>query len=352
MRRSRALLKSQIAIIVGLILISVTAGSPIFAGTAAQSAHRLDDVHIYFAESNKEASPFDRGDTGLSRLGGLLQNLGAQLYSLDWRRDIPADADLVVIAGPWKDLGPDQTARLWAYLSNGGSLLLIVEPLVWGTTADGVPALEMNNVLASDKGFFELTWSNYGIRARDDVVVTESGDAGAGLITDFTTTSVDASHPITAGLENELGFFGSRSIEFDASVPTFHTTPLAFSGDKFYGESNYADYLQNHTAEFNLGVDTPRGFQALAVAAEDPTTSARIVLIGDREFATNGGGLQSSPPSSAGFLYPGNVQFLLNSVAWLVGADTSDTVELALPTPGPTATATPVVPAASTGNSG
>jgi len=351
MPRSRVFLKSQIAIIVGLIVISVTVGSPIFAGTAAQSAHRLDGVRIYFAESNKEASPFDRGDTGLSRLGGLLQNLGAQLYSLDWRRDIPADADLVVIAGPWKDLGPDQTARLWAYLSGGGSLLLLVEPLVWGTTVDGAPVLEMNDVLASDKGFFELTWANYGIRARDDIVVTESTAAGGDLLSDFTTTSVDANHAITAGLENELAFFGSRSVEFDASVPTFHTTPLVFSGDNYYGESSYADYLQNHTAEFNVGVDTPRGFQALAVAAEDPTTAARIVLVGDREFATNGAGLQSSPPSSAGFLYPGNVRFLLNAVAWLVGADTSETVELAFPTPGPTATATPMVPAV-TGNSG
>ena len=352
MLRSRTLLTAQATVIMVLIVISVTAGSPIFAGTASQDTHRLDDVRIYFAESNKEASPFDRSDSGLSRLGGLLQSLGAQLFSLDWRRDIPADADLVVLAGPTKDLGPDQTARLWAYLNGGGSLLLVVEPLVWGTNADGVSVLEMNNVLTSNKGFFELTWANYGFRARDDVVVTESTEPGAGLITDFTTTSVDATHPVTAGLESDLAFFGSRSIEFDASIPTFHTTPLAFSSDRYYGEADYADYLLNHTAAFNLGVDTPRGFQALAVAAEDPTTSARIVLIGDREFATNGGGLRTSPPSSAGFLYPGNVRFLLNAVAWLVGADTSETVELVFPTPGPTSTSTPIPTTAPAENAG
>jgi hypothetical protein len=352
MRRSHAFFTSQIAIIVIVIVISVTAGSPILAGTASQSAHRLDDVHIYFAESNKEASAFDRSDDGLSRLAGLLQTLGAQLFTLDWRRDVPADADLVVIAGPLKDLGSDQGARLWAYLSTGGSLLVLVEPLSWGTNADGVPILETNGALSSGKGLFELTWSNYGVRARDDVVVTESTEPGAGLVTNITTTSVDANHPITAGLEGELAFFGARSIEFDASIQTFHTTPLVFTSAQYYGEAGFADYLVNHAAAFNVGVDTPRGFLALAVAAEDPTTSARIVLIGDRDFATNGAGLQTSPPSSAGFLHPGNVQFLLNSVTWLVGADTSETVELAFPTPGPTATATPMPTMSPAGDSG
>lgn len=89
------------------------------AGTALQGVPRLDGKNIYFSEAFGEASRFDRGPTGLSRFAGLLRLLGANLYTLEWRTGIPADADLLVIAGPLTDIGPDQTAWLWAYLQNG-----------------------------------------------------------------------------------------------------------------------------------------------------------------------------------------------------------------------------------------
>jgi hypothetical protein len=66
-------------------------------------------------------------------------------------------------------------------------------------------------------------------------------------------------------------------------------------------------------------------------------TATRIVLVGDREFATNGKGLQTSPPNSSGFLYPGNARFLLNSVTWLLEAPS---IEMQFPTPAATGTAT------------
>ena len=61
--------------------------------------------------------------------------------------------------------------------------------------------------------------------------------------------------------------------------------------------------------------------------------------VGDREFATNGGGFETSPPYSGAFLYPGNVRFMLNAIAWLLDAEPV-AGEVSFPEPGPTATPT------------
>ncbi len=340
MRRITGLHFGQIVVVVILMAIIAFSASSSWAGALRQEVPRLDGYQIYFTEDNKEASPFDRSVDGVSRLAGLLQSLGAEIHTLDWRRDVPAEADLVIIVGPTKALGDDQSARLWAYLRSGGSLLLLTDPLTHSTSDEGNIIVEANKAFKSGKGLFVLTWADYGVRARDDVVVRNVRDEN--LIIDFMAGRIDATHPITTGLEGDIAFFGARSIEYDASVQNFETTPLLFSDDAFYGEMAYIDFLQVGEVQFDAGIDTPYEFLALAVAAEDPVAGTRLVIIGDREFATNGGGLQTSPPNSAGFLYRGNVQFLLQSVAWLVGADPSSTAQLTFPTPGPTATPLPL----------
>ena len=81
-------------------------------------------------------------------------------------------------------------------------------------------------------------------------------------------------------------------------------TPLVFSPSTFYGETDYAQYLKDGTFDFNIGLDTTRGPLPLAASFSNDRTSSRIVVIGDREFATNGYGLRTSPPNSAAFVYP------------------------------------------------
>jgi hypothetical protein len=232
-------------------------------------------------------------------------------------------------------------ARLWSYLSNGGRLLLLANPTAETTGGRGLP-------LAS--GLFQLMWNDMGLRGRDDVVLTEgtnlpvdvTDEAGAPvappaappLVVNFSTTNI-ASHPITAGLEGALDFFISRSIEFDASIQNAVTTPLAFTDSNFYGETGYAAYLQNGTVAYESATDTGRGPLALAAAFEDPALGLRVVMIGDRQFITNGAGFQTSPPGSASFVRAANVRFAINSVTWLLG--TGD-LGITLPTPGPTST--------------
>jgi ABC-type uncharacterized transport system len=325
-----------------LIMGSITPRAAVQADEFLQSLPNLNGANIYFTEANGEASRFDQLDTGLSRFAGLLRLQGANLYTLEWRTRFPQDADLIIVAGPQTDFSSDQIARLWAYVTNGGHLLILVDPVVETS----------RNSWKDQTGLFSLMWDDMNISPRDDVVVTERSNLpqateeaqaanSNALVADFATSHLDAKHPITASLTDPLYFFVARSIHYDASLRDYNVTPLVTSDSTFYGEMGYADYLETGTYQYNIGIDTrgadvPRGPLALAVAFENPKIGARLVVVGDRDFATNSKGFQTSPPGSASFLYPGNVRFMMNAVSWLLNAQN---LELSFPTPGPTPTA-------------
>ncbi len=300
---------------------------------------RLDGYRIFFSESIGEASRFDRSENGLSRLAGLLQRLGAELFTLEWRRNIPPDVDLVIMAGPQQDMSSEQVARLWAYLRNGGRLLLLVEP-----------PFDQYRGMRAQSGLFELTWPDLSVRALDNIVATEGElrtitvveqvtDEETGeqseverdyeapeLITEFVASDIFADHPITQDVPGELAFFSARTVEVDASLQIAEVVPLVTGPENYYGETEYQRYTRDGFVEYTDN-DTTRGPQTLAAASGLPE-GMRVVVIGDREFATNGFGLQTSPPNSPSFVYPGNVEFLLNAVAWLLEAEP---VDLTLP---------------------
>lgn len=368
----------KVLMITGLCLAVILFGigfapvNTVYADPFLQDAPSLEGYKIYFTEANGEASRFDRSANGLSRLAGLLGQMGATLETLEWRTGFPDDADMVLIAGPTSDFNPDQTARLWTYINEGGKVLLLADP----------PNFAGNRLqgLQAQTGLFQLTWIDLGIRGANTVVVTEGGalpemvivseeeaaplaeaeateeattevdaeateeapveeapPAIAQPLSNFTTTEINREHPIMRGLDGTLAFFGARLIDVDLSVREFPVDLLAFSPGEFYGENNIGEYDVNDFALYNIGEDTPPGFLPVSIAYENPNTGMRLVLIGDRDFATNGYGLQSSPPNTSAFTYPDNPRALLNSVTWLLD---TEAVETNFPTPGPTATAT------------
>lgn len=345
-----------------LLFASQTTFTPahIQASELLQEVGSFEGKNIYFAEANGEPSRFDRTDAGISHYAGLLRSLGANLHTLEWRRGIPSDADLVVIPGPAADLNSDQIARLWTYLNEGGHLLLLFEP---NTGRD--------RILLASSGFLGLTWADLGLDARNDYVVTESGTQMVEVIveseeeaseetneqtptptpmvdmievpllsSEFNTSVVSPEHPITANMEDSMRFFSARSLGIDGSIQDVIVTPLIFTEDAFYGETNMNQYFDTGISEYNVDSDTSRGTLVLAVAFEHPGRGTRMVWVGDREFVTNGSGMMTSPPYSGSFVYPGNARFLLQSTAWLL--DVEAPVEMTFPTPGPTATATTV----------
>lgn len=350
MHRKTFVVGTTITLLIAVIVASFPPATNVQADNLLQNVPSLEGYEIYFSETGGDASRFDRTDAGLSRFAGLLELLGADMYTLEWRNGIPNNADLVVIPGPTSDLSEDQVAWLWAYLQGGGNLLLLADVKIGRQGA-----------FAPNAGLFALMWEDMGLRGREDVVVTQGesrpvvppGDTVRadtptptplpavqipGLVPDFLTANINAAHPIGAGIDDDLAFFSARSLEVDEAPREAQVTALVFSDTDFYGETDFATYQQSDYAIYDADADTAFGSLVLAAAMQDAGTGARVVLIGDREFATNGGGLQTSPPYSSSFLYPGNIRFLINAVTWLLDAEQS--AEFTFPTPGPTNTPT------------
>ena len=299
----------------------------------AQIDTSFEGLNIYFSEDNGEASRVERGGGGISRLAGLLRGSGATLNTLDWRLPLPVDMDLLILAGPTGEYGGDQIARIWAYLNNGGRVLMLVNP--------PLPQGRGRGAFASGNALFILTNADYALQPLDDVVVIETtrqqnGQEVPTIRATFVTENLNPNHPITQSISGGFLFFQGRSFVID--TPSEGTiTPLIYAPDDSYGETAFAQFQTDGTFNFDIGADTAPGQLAMAASYENEITGARFVLIGDREFAMNGWGFNASPPNSAGFLNPANVNFMLNSIAWLT--ETS-WVPLTFPTPGPTGTPT------------
>lgn len=310
----------------------------------------LQGLNVYFSESNGEASRFDRSENGISRFAGFLNQSGANLFTLEWRTSFSRDIDLLIIASPTQELSLAQTVRLFTYLGQGGKLLLITD----NVAPDG----NVNSRgLTSNGNTFSILYNTFGLRGRDDVLIEPTGSTVERVVrfridrntvedrlvevpivnTRFTTEAFNTEHPITNDLDGSLHYETARSIDFDSVFQDFTVSPLVFDGSAdIYGESNWNRYFIQQFSEFNVEEDTTQGNLIIAAAYQDPD-DARIVLLGDSNIVTNGSGFQSSPSYSSNFVFPTNIQFMLNVTAWLVGGETA---QLDLPAPFPTSTPT------------
>lgn len=364
MRKSIFLSSTLLVLILGFIGLLSLSPAPAYSQDITDNIPYLLGANIYFNEINREPSPFDRSDEGLSRFAGLLRMAGANLQSFDLSRGIPPDADLIVIIAPTFDLNSTQVAFVWEYIQNGGSVLM---------GADALENPRSTTRALSTRGIFEVTWFNMGLYAREDVIVREgdmqdveirqTNDAGEvtfefvgelpEISIQFLTTALNPDHPITSGLVgmvadeteeqtnlNSLMFDGVRSIEIDGGFDSASVTPLVFTDDaNMYGETDYNDYIRNGYIEYNIDDDTARDDLIVAAAYENPL-GTRMVLIGDGDMVINGKGFATSPSYTGAFVYPMNVQFMLRSVAWLLDRDPAPP-ELPTPMATPTATVTP-----------
>ncbi len=189
--------------------------------------------------------------------------------------------------------------------------------VVWDT-AEGTQLLELAGHTTADELLTYLK-ENWAINLQDDLVIdllSQEGEMSAlGL-------SVDAQSPITAPLleSRQPPFFPSaRSIDY-ADVqgsPVTHVDLLrtANMGNQMtsWGETNPASSMQ-------FDADDVPGPLTLAVSAENSLTGARLVVVGDADFASNDA-LQKATY--------GNAEFFLNAANWLAG----EGEELDLPAP-------------------
>lgn len=217
---------------------------------------------------------------------------------------VPDDAAAVVVAAPSTPLFEAEVERLQAYLNQGGRLLALVPPL----TETGL------DPIASD----------WGIELVADVVVDVSQVAqvvGAGPVVVLVTTYGD--HPITRPLQaqNLMSFFPlARSLQ----GPAENATPLLLSSRESWGEIDTETERFEFDPEADLQGPLTLGYALSRSAnpeasgeasAEDEAPEARLVIIGNAAFASDGN-----------FRQLGNGDLFLNAVNWL--ADRSSLIAI------------------------
>ena len=285
---------------------------------------------VYFVQGHGERDPEsddDRDGYGAVRSALGRDNFGVETVILAQTGEVPADATVLVVAGPSTDLLPGETDLLRGYLEGGGKLMLMLDP---PDTQEDPP--HPNLVALAGE---------WGIELGTDVVVDASG-VGQLLGTDA-SVPVAASYPphaITDDFNLLTAFPLARSVRPVAGGVSGRTGEVVVeTGARSWAE---ADLSQLATGEVTLDedagdvpgpvpiaavvaqtIDEPEpaddadeggdGAEGEAEAGEsgngddgDPPLQARLAVFGDSDFASN---------SAVGI--QGNLDLALNTINWL-----------------------------------
>jgi len=253
---------------------------------------------VYFLTGHGEFSVDGSGDQSYAMLKSALtsKNYTVSALNLLSTNKIPADASVIVIAGPQKPLADSEVSLLEAYMKNGGSMVVMEEPTLVTQFGDSPDPLA--NYLAQ----------TIGIILGNDIVVDLQ--AAQSIQQPFIAIANQyAQHAITQKMNGMTTLFPTaRSITVDDSVGTDYTkTNLIMTTDQSWGETDIAS-VKNNTYKPDQGVDI-FGPLTIAVAAQGQGNS-RLVVFGDSDFALN-----------AYYNDYGNGDMIVNSIDWAANVE-------------------------------
>ncbi|HEY5132099.1 MAG TPA: DUF4350 domain-containing protein [Candidatus Krumholzibacteriaceae bacterium] len=253
---------------------------------------------IYCLTGHGEKSIDDTQSTGLSTLKQSVEAEGYAIRNLLTLRDsIPSDCSVLVIPGPEKDILPAERTLMERYLSGGGKLLVLVDPVTEIAQLDSLVA-------------------EFGIDITNSIIIDRFGKLLAG---NYLTPIVNkyGKHAITENFRLASFFPQARALTIAKNKPAgAEAHVLASTGESSYAETNIADVLKGKT-QFEPGQDIAGPVNVAVVATMDAPRTAqkgpdnrarhsRVVVFGDSDFASN-----------AYITLSGNKDLILNTIGWL-----------------------------------
>ncbi len=286
---------------------------------------------ILFTSGHGERGIDDPSAGGFSQAQDLLgrDNFELESWPTLGQISVPADTDLIVIAGPTARFAESEVATLSAFLASGGRLLAFFDPTV-------APSGEL-----AATGLEELL-SGYGIQVGRDIVVDPASPLPFyGPETIY--ANAYGGHSITRSLQQTqvpVILSLARSVGSIDEVEGWESTDLVLTSSEGWGETNLSDLTRVALEDDDLAGPVSLGI-AVAAASEsdDPAVpevaelepleslpeegevesgeemsedsadgaATRIVVFGDSDFASN-----------AQLANVGNAELLANSMNWLV----------------------------------
>jgi ABC-type uncharacterized transport system involved in gliding motility auxiliary subunit len=271
---------------------------------------------IYFVQGHGEKATDGSDRTGYSTIAASLTsgNFITDKLVLAQQKDVPADASILIVAGPKTDFFPAEVDTLKRYLSKGGKILFMLDP------PDRADAPPLTNLAALVK--------DWGIEIGTNVVVDVSG-MGQLLGTDVSVpvAAKYESHPITEHFNLITAYPLARSVTAVSGGTNGHTAQnLVDTSANSWAESDIKELTTSGKVARELDKGDKPGPVSLAAAVSAPAGDAtpspapsdpakpedaakpetRIAVFGDSDFVTNG------------YLgIPGNRDLFLNTVNWL-----------------------------------
>jgi ABC-type uncharacterized transport system involved in gliding motility auxiliary subunit len=229
----------------------------------------------YYLQGHGEHNALnDSHELGYAKFLRVLQekNIAVQPLSLLGTNEVPADCQLLVIAGPEDRLAPLETERIERYLQQGGKLFVLFAPLSQFTG-------------------LERMLANWGIEVGNDALMDKVNTTGG---FDLLTTRF-GSHPITKPLYDfRLHCVLPRSVQKSRAAPQTADAPKveelvttedsAFAVADIRGRVPYPNPARDRRGPISFAVAVEKG-GLQGVTADRGAT--RMVVVGESQFLGN-----------------------------------------------------------------
>jgi hypothetical protein len=261
-------------------------------------------VTVYFEISHGEPNPLDTSQQGISGINAGIQESGLQSAGLDLAAlaaaggAIPEDASALIMARPVTDLLAEEIAVIDAYLQRGGALFIMADVL-----------LTENAFMRPDSAFNQYLWENYGVRVLDAIIVdaTANQRTEVDIIGAAVATGTSLGERLDPAISPTL-FRIARPVEVQQENPPTDNGWILASSPQSYGETNIQRVMDTNSWAIDSGQDIP-GPLNIAAWSWDQDTDARIVVVGDSDFVTNGYVCETCPI--------GNGVLFTDALTWL-----------------------------------
>jgi ABC-type uncharacterized transport system involved in gliding motility auxiliary subunit len=282
-------------------------------------AVRGEQQKVYFVQGHGEKDPASAEREGYNAIAAALRHDNYEIESLVLAQtaDVPADAAVVVVAGPQTDYLPGEVELLRAYLSRGGKALVMLDP------PEAADRLNLSNLTA--------LLEEWAIEVGNNVVVDVSG-LGQILGTDASVpvAATYPSHPITERFGLLTAYPFARSVTpIPGGVASRFAQTVVESSPRSWAETNIRQLMTTGEVALDEAQGDRPGPVSIAAAVSAPapeapaaaqqatngdgtgtpepsTPETRLVVVGDSDFAANYAlGIQ------------GNRDLFLNMVSWL-----------------------------------
>lgn len=252
---------------------------------------------VYFLTGHGEKDIENVGESNVSQLVFTLRakNYTVNTLNLLANPTIPEDALAIIIAGPQKPLSEQEITLLKTYQDSGKAMVYLSEPLLPAGTGEPVDPMI---------GYLSTNW---GIALDEDIIIDFSPNNNQ---PDTVYSNRFSSHPITEKMNSlVLQAPTTRSVRQENQLENITLTELVSTSENAWGETDFETLLNQQAANPDPAQDHI-GPVSFAVAGENQATGARIVIVGDSDFA-----------STSFFNNYGNGDFILNTIDWAAQQD-------------------------------